>query len=106
MGIQKYDVNQSVSKKDKKPHIQITIIQKRTKECKRSACSLPFMLQGTLSPLPTTFPEDGVFGFATVLWKDGVTVNDMIARCHPQRLERRGGHSNKGMQTSIGEVNP
>jgi len=44
------------------------------------------MLQG----MPTTFPEDGVFGFATVLWKDGVTVNDMIAHCYPQRLERWG----------------
>ena len=62
---------------------------------------MPFILQGTLSPLPTTFPEDGVFGFATVLWKGGVTVDDMMAHCHSRRLEGLGGCSNKGMQTSI-----
>jgi len=28
--------------------------------------------------MPTTLPEDGIFVFGTVLWKDGVTVNDMI----------------------------
>jgi hypothetical protein len=38
------------------------------------------MVQGTASPLPTTFQdsdsEGGVFGFGTVLWKDGVTLVD------------------------------
>ena len=57
---------------------EITIIQGRTKDCQKSTWSLPFMLQGTLSLMPTTLPEDGIFVFGKVLWKDGVTVNDMV----------------------------
>ena len=81
IGIQKSDVNESVSMKAKTPYTymrEITITQGHAKDCQKSTCSLPFMLQGTLSLMPTTLPEDRIFVFGAVVWKDGVTVNDTI----------------------------
>lgn len=60
--------------------------------------------------MPTTFPEDGVFVFGTVLWKDGVTVKDMITinmgPLSPTMVRKMGQSLKHRDAASIGVVNP